>query len=168
MRRKISIKKYYKQYLISAVLLFSCAIILSFPFFLFHGIIVKTVLLKDDSMNPVLKNGELIISSAFLKNYGRNDIVILRKPENTADFIAQRIIGLPGDKIKIFENQIYVNDVLMMKNFVMDLSAKILEFNLAKDEYFVIGDNITEKPNSALLNPIKVGLIEGKYLFGIK
>lgn len=55
-------------------------------------------------MEPTLRTNDILVTerlSRRLHLYDRGDIVIAKCPNQPANFICKRIIGLPGDKIKI-------------------------------------------------------------------
>ena len=61
-----------------------------------------------------------IIPKIFSKIPSRGDVVVFKTPyDNRTDYI-KRVIGLPGDKIKIVNGQIYINDNLIMRKKVND------------------------------------------------
>ncbi len=62
----------------------------------------------------------LIPNKIFSKNPKRGDIVVFKTPkDNRTDYI-KRVIGLPGDKIKIVNGSIIINDNLIYKKKLND------------------------------------------------
>jgi signal peptidase I len=82
----------------------------------------------------------LIPNKIFSKIPNRGDVVVFKTPQdNRTDYI-KRVIGLPGDKIKIVNGQIYLNDIIIirekMKDFI-DRDKKSLTKRARKyKEYF--------------------------------
>lgn len=81
-------------------------------FILVNFILTKFLIIKCSvsgiSMQPTFENQEKVIAyrHSALK---RNDIVILKAPDEPNSFYIKRIIGLPGDTITSKNNQIFVN-----------------------------------------------------------
>jgi len=87
--------------------------------------------IPSDSMMPTLFDGDFIFVSKF--SYGlrlpvantlivptgkpqRGDVIVFRLPPNPKINYIKRLVGLPGDKIRVDENnQLYVNDVPMVQ-----------------------------------------------------
>ena len=83
--------------------------------------------IPSDSMMPTLYDGDFIFVSKF--SYGlrlpvvntlivptgspqRGDVIVFRLPPNPKINYIKRLVGLPGDRIRVDENnQLYVNDV---------------------------------------------------------
>jgi signal peptidase I len=84
--------------------------------------------IPSDSMMPTLFDGDFIFVSKY--SYGlrlpisntlliptgtpqRGDVIVFRLPPNPKINYIKRLVGLPGDRIRVDEkNQLYVNDVL--------------------------------------------------------
>jgi signal peptidase I len=85
--------------------------------------------IPSDSMMPTLYDGDFIFVSKY--SYGlrlpvvntlifptgtpqRGDVIVFRLPPNPKVNYIKRLVGLPGDRIRVDENnQLYVNDKLM-------------------------------------------------------
>ncbi len=88
--------------------------------------------IPSDSMMPTLFDGDFIFVSKY--SYGlrlpvtntlvlptgtpqRGDVIVFRLPPNPKINYIKRLIGLPGDRIRVDEqNQLYVNDVPMKQD----------------------------------------------------
>jgi signal peptidase I len=82
--------------------------------------------IPSDSMMPTLQAGDFILVNKF--HYGlrlpvinrkilsinepqRGDVVVFRYPPDPAINYIKRVVGLPGDRVKVIADRIYVNDV---------------------------------------------------------
>lgn len=58
--------------------------------------------------------------------YDRGDVVVFREPQNSpmlrgrANFYVKRMIGLPGDRVRVEEGQVYVNGHAVDQGFITD------------------------------------------------
>ena len=70
---------------------------------------------KRHSMEPNLEEGQRLAGSPIPYIFGepqRGDIVMLYPVEEDGPNLVKRIIGLPGETIRIEAGQVYVNDEL--------------------------------------------------------
>ena len=136
---------------------------------LFKHYIISTIRVDGDSMNPTLKNGDIMLLNEI--GYKRNgverfDIVVI---DTDDDVIIKRVIGLPGDRIKYVDNKLYVNDREIEEPFEHDITHnfELMELgvdNVPKDEYFVLGDNRGNSKDSRIIGFIKASQIRGKVI----
>ena len=113
------------------------------------------------SMEPTLKNRQLIIIKNTNANIKKNDIVIIKKKNKT---IIKRIIGMPGDKLEIKDTYLYVNNSKYDNNKIIDSGNLKNTIKLNEDEYFVLGDN---RDNSIDSRYDEIGLIKKDEIKGI-
>ena len=79
------------------------------------------------------------------------------QPENgsTTHYSVKRVVGLPGETIKIENGKIYINNK-ELKGFSEEdiLSAGLAAYDveLGEDEYFVMGDNCNNSEDSRVSN----------------
>jgi signal peptidase I len=98
-------------------------VVLMLRSFLFEPFRIPT-----DSMMPTLQAGDFILVNKF--HYGvrlpvlntkilsvndpkRGDVVVFRYPPDPAINYIKRVVGLPGDRIKVISDRIYVNDMAL-------------------------------------------------------
>lgn len=131
--------------------------------------IVTPVRVVGSSMENTLKQGEILILEKFDKNYKRNDIVVI---EENGERIIKRIIGLPGESIKIIDGIIYINGEEYEDKYASsktnDFSLETFDINkIPNDTYFVLGDNRIVSKDSRILGPINKKNIQGKTIYRI-
>jgi len=90
----------------------------------------------------------------------RFDIVVLQIDRENEDLI-KRIIGLPGEKVKILNNKIYINDEEIEDKYGAGNTYSIDKITLKDDEYYVLGDNRIISMDSRVFGPIKKDDIKG-------
>ena len=121
------------------------------------------------SMEPTLDNGEMIIAEKMTKRLDkleRGDIVIFRQPENKNVYVIKRIIGLPGDNIRLTSNQIFINGAELDEGYVKSHQNLITDeekyIEVPKSSYFLMGDNRANSTDSRKWGPIEEVDIVGK------
>ena len=124
-----------------------------------------------ESMMPTLENGSLFVSFRLASNFERGDIVVV-KSHAFKEHIVKRVIGLPGETIRIEGKDVYINDELLEENYTQHVDGsseekftqRPIEITLGEDEYFVIGDNRDRSSDSREIGPVTKKEIKGKKL----
>jgi signal peptidase I len=68
------------------------------------------------SMDPSFHNGQYLLvnkASYHLHSPRRGDVIVFQFPLNPSELYIKRIIGLPGEKVEIRNNQVYIDDELL-------------------------------------------------------
>ena len=136
---------------------------------LFKHYIISPIRVDGDSMNPTLKDGDIMLLNEIGYKTGgvdRFDIVVI---DTEDDVIIKRVIGLPGDRIKYVDNKLYINDKEIEEPFEHDVTHdfELLELgidNVPKDKYFVLGDNRGNSKDSRIIGFIDANQIRGKVI----
>lgn len=119
--------------------------------------LVTPVKVSGESMSPTLSGTEIMMLNK-LGEVDRYDIVVVEKGEEK---IIKRVYGLPGEKIQVLDNKIYINDQEITDNYGDGNTNDTEAITLGKDEYFVLGDNREDSLDSRILGPIKASKIMG-------
>ena len=121
-----------------------------------------------DSMNNTLSNRDLVVTSNShyrLFDIKRGDVVSFHTNEV---IMIKRVIGLPGDNVKIENGTILVNDQKITdENFVPDRSYTEVFLRVPKEHVFVLGDNMANSLDSRDFGFIPKQNIEAKVMFRI-
>lgn len=148
--------------------------------FIINKFFFALIKVNGESMNPALRNNDLLIVDKTVKEeeYQRFDIVAFEYIYNNKDIYLKRIIGLPNETIQIIDNEIYINDEKLEEYYGAfsnaddspDIVAYLSDYprtTLGVDEYFVIGDNRYVSDDSRNFGPITGDLFVGKAVFRI-
>lgn len=145
-----------------------CVVIAVAVSILITKFVANRTTVEGGSMEPCLKDGdELIVEklSYFNGEPERFDVIVFEYSKDVK--YIKRIIGLPGETVRIEEGKIYIND-----RPVFDVHGKgdmtdagIAENNIAlgSDEYFVLGDNRDASKDS---RDEDVGLVKADQIVG--
>lgn len=135
--------------------------------FLIITFVFETVSVDGHSMDPTLNNKDRLIVekvSYYFRAPKPGDIVVIKYPANPKEKFIKRVIGVGGDKIKIQNNTLYVNDV--PKNEPYILEHTMVDFNevtVPQNTVFVLGDNRNNSRDSRYPD---VGFVDYKMIVG--
>jgi signal peptidase I len=119
------------------------------------------------SMQPSLSNGELVLVNKLAYKFQeprRGDIIIFHFPGDPDREFIKRIIGLPGDKIKIFNGHVYINNQLIYEPYIAAAPAYQSEWETPPDHLFVLGDNRNNSSDSHSWGTVPLANVVGKAL----
>src|SRR5690606_21426973 len=97
-----------KGFLLDALETVAIALVI---FFVIYTFIAQPHLVKGESMQPNYPDGEYILTSKIYHWLGtpeRGDVIVLKSPEDANVQFIKRVIGLPGEKIKVSNNQVII------------------------------------------------------------
>jgi signal peptidase I len=118
-------------------------------------------------------SGLHIFTVNSFKDLSRYDVAVFRYPINPQQFFIKRVIGLPGEEVKIENDEITIYNAQNPDGFVLDeskyLSADVfttgkLDIKLGQDQYFVLGDNRKASYDSRVWGAVPEKDIIGKVL----
>lgn len=83
-----------------------------------------------------------------LRDPERGDVIVFKYPEDRSLDYIKRVIGVPGDEIRIKDKQVYINGTLYKDSHEVHKDTKFLPerdnfgpVRVPADSYFVMGDN---------------------------
>ena len=128
--------------------------------------------IRGDSMTPAFRRGDRLLISRVAYRSGapnRGDVVVVRDAREPARRYLKRVVGLPGEEVRLQDGLLYVDGVHMAEPYLEGLPASpglgYRTWELGDDEYFVMGDNRAHSTDSRDFGPLKLGLIVGRAWF---
>jgi len=99
----------------------------------------------------------------------RGDIIVFRFPPDIRETYVKRVIGIPGDRIRMVNKQIYRNGKLLAEPYTQHIFPgyepgrdDIAEFTVPPGNYFALGDNRDNSSDSRVWGFVPRGNIIGK------
>jgi len=151
------------------IVVISLAIILPIRYFL-----IQPFYVKGASMEPTFDDHEYLIIDELsyrLRAPGRDEVVVFRYPLDPRQYFIKRIIGLPGETVRISDGKIVIVNAEHPDGFALDESAYLSPdvvtrgdhtFELKQDEYFVMGDNRGASLDSRTFGPLPLKNVVGR------
>ena len=125
-----------------------------------------------DSMEPSIEASSEIFINRFvymISSPKRGDIVVFLPYGNTnTHYYIKRVVGLPEEKVMIMDGRLMIDGRAIEPedkyDYMIDSGIADTEFELAEDEFFVLGDNRnnSEDSRSGNIGPVKKENIIGK------
>ena len=147
-----TVKKIIKEIVIWLLLI---VLTITASYFITTNVFVKTAV-AGVSMEPTLMEGQVVIVNKieyYLKSPKRNDVIVYKQSNREHSYYEiKRVIGLPGETVKIKNGMIYINDEVLKEKIKTETieNAGLAEEGIKLDdnEYFVLGDNRNDSEDS--------------------
>ncbi|HAZ29093.1 MAG TPA: signal peptidase I [Candidatus Magasanikbacteria bacterium] len=136
----------------------------------------KPFYVKGQSMVPTFYEREYLIVDEITYRFRepeRGEVIVFRAPIDEKDFYLKRVIGLPGERVRVDDNKIVIYNEKYPEGVVVEESYLPISkktsgsviFTLGADEYFVLGDNREASFDSRRFGPIPRSDIIGRTVF---
>lgn len=150
--------------------------------------VIQAFKIPSGSMKSTLLIGDHILVNKFI--YGirlpfgnkellhisdpkRQDIVVFRYPVDPSKDFIKRVIGLPGDTVRIQDKKIYVNEEILEEPYAVHSDNRILPAGVSprdnmspiavpEGNLFVMGDNRDESYDSRFWKFVDMSELKGK------
>ncbi len=173
-RKAFSLGNFILEFVQSIVLALSV-------FVLLYLFVAQPNQVNGSSMVPNFTDGEYLLTDKLSYQFStpqRGDVVVFKAPsteacsENECEYI-KRVIGVPGDKVMVKDNDVYLNGSKLVQNFLPDdfvtmpgnFCKEGEEVSVPEGQYLVFGDNRSHSRDGREFGPIKKDLILGKAFF---
>lgn len=164
---KKSLLEVTETILVAVLVLLTVYVTIAFP-----------VEVSGSSMFPNLETGDRLLVekiTRYIEGYKRGEIVVLHPPENDYIDYVKRIVGIPGDTVKIYNCQVFISrddskfildESLYLDSTICTVGGKNIVdgrvYTLSSDEFLVLGDNRTNSQDSRFFGILKEDRIQGK------
>lgn len=133
----------------------------------------KPFYVKGQSMEPNYHEKDYLIIDEISYRFRepqRGEVIVFKAPVGN-DYYLKRVIGLPGERVKIENNKVFVSNIehprglMLEENYLTEKTAGVINVNLGPTQYFVMGDNRTASYDSRSFGPIDQSSIVGRTWF---
>lgn len=158
-KKKSSLIELLKFAFIAAVIVIPVRMFIAQPF-----------VVSGSSMVPTFHDADYLIVdelSYHLRDPQRGEVIVFRYPNDPTKFFIKRVIGLPGETIKIKGSEVTIlnkenpDGFIMNEPYVQNKSSDVLQTTLGETQYFAMGDNRIASSDSR-----SWGNLDRKYMVG--
>lgn len=150
------------------VVVISLAIIIPIRYYL-----IQPFYVKGASMEPNFYDHEYLVIDELsyrLREIARGEIVVFRYPKDPTQFFIKRVVGLPGETVRIENGNVVVQNVAYPKGVrvpesyleTQGLTVGGQETVLGGNQYYVLGDNRSSSLDSRQFGAITRSAIIGR------
>ena len=172
-----------RKFLASFLEVLEIALVAVGAVFIVRTFFVQPFLVSGSSMVPNFQNGNYVLVDELtyrLRSPERGDVVVFHDPQDWSTYFIKRVIGLPGETVKIANNTVTVFNAQDPNGLVLDesylpigtpvaandcaggqSSGSACTYTLASSTYLVFGDNRTESYDSRSWGPLPAKNIVG-------
>ncbi|MDQ3089668.1 MAG: signal peptidase I [bacterium] len=116
----------------------------------FRKYVAQPFIVDGASMDPTFANGEYLIVDELSYHFNdpeRGSVIIFKYPKDPSKYFIKRLIGLPGEIVKINQGEVTIinnenpEGVKLDEPYIKYEKSDTASYTLGAKEYFVLGDN---------------------------
>jgi signal peptidase I len=134
---------------------------------LIRAFIIQLYWIPSESMEPQLLVGDGIVANKIVCRLAepvRGDIFVFRFPKDQRVHIVKRVIGLPGEKVEIKDDSVYIDGEPLQEPYLEPAPAMpdYGPVEVPPGQYFMMGDNREGSQDSRAWGFVPRSLLVGK------
>jgi signal peptidase I len=122
-------------------------------------------------MEPHIRSGEYVLINTFAYRIGaphRGEIVAFRHDGGAREVFIKRVVGLPGEHIRIDRGRVYVDGQALDEPYVRDGDDRSFpEILVPQSSVYVLGDNRANSEDSRVFGPVPDDRLIGRAVAGL-
>jgi signal peptidase I len=123
------------------------------------------------SMEPYIRSGEYVIINTFAYRIGtphRGEIVAFRHDNDARAVFIKRVVGLPGERVRVERGRVYVDGRVLDEPYVQSNDDRsFAEVTVPAASVYVLGDNRANSEDSRIFGPVPDDRLIGRAVAGI-
>ncbi|MBI4129725.1 signal peptidase I [Candidatus Roizmanbacteria bacterium] len=133
-------------------------------------------MVRGASMESSFHSGDYILTEKVSYRFRlpqRGEVIVFKAPNRPKDDYIKRVIGLPGETVRISGGVVFINDKVLTETYEPESNrtsgGRFLPedqiFTVPDNSYFVLGDNRSHSSDSREFGPIEKDSIIGQAVF---
>ena len=143
-------------------------VLIALVLFLAINAVSARIRVESVSMQPTLFAGNYVIVNKLAYQLGesqRGDVIVFKyPPDPEREPYIKRVIGLPGDRVRVDNGNVYVNAELLVEPYLEVVTEQEGEWQVPADNLFVMGDNRNNSSDSRAWGMVPLDKVIGKAL----
>ncbi len=142
-------------------------LLLALILFVAINLVSARIRVDGQSMEPTLDTGQLVMVNKLAYRWGQpaiGDIVVFYFPRDPDQEYIKRLIGLPGDQVKIEQGTVYVDGQPLNEPYLAVRPNYTGSWTVPEGQVFVLGDNRNNSSDSHRWGTVPLDYIVGKAL----
>lgn len=155
------------------LILITIALVLAF---FIRTFIAEPRYIPSDSMLPTLETGDRLVIEKVSYRFNSpkfGDIVVFQPPPELQrrgysqdQAFIKRIIGTPGDTLKIDDGKVYLNGNILQEDYIKEPPLEAFQLvRVPRNQYFMMGDNRNDSNDSRYWGFLPKKNMIGKAIF---
>jgi signal peptidase I len=162
--------KFEKQKKIGRIILeLAETLLLAVFLFLVINTATSRIYVKSISMQPTLYEQDMVLINRLAYQFGkinRKDIIVFMPPlDGVNEPYIKRVIGLPGDDIRILNGRVIINGQLFEENYLKAPPSYAGTWKVPENHLFLLGDNRNSSSDSHYWGMVPVENVIGRAEF---
>jgi signal peptidase I len=141
-------------------------VVLSVVLFLIINTVSARIRIESISMQPTLYEDDFVFVNRLaykLGEPGRGDIIVFRfPPDPEREPYIKRVIGLPGETVRIENGEVYVNEIAIHEPYLKVAPVYQGVWHVPEGQLFVLGDNRNNSSDSHAWGMVPIDNVIGK------
>lgn len=143
-----------RRFLASLLEVVEVAVIAIAAVFIVRHYLVQPFLVSGESMVPNFHNGDYLLIDELtlrIRPVQRGEVIVFRYPGNESTYFIKRVIGLPGERVRIEGGQVTIYNATYQEGLALkedylaggpgsDTTSNV-DVTLNADQYYMLGDN---------------------------
>jgi signal peptidase I len=155
---------------------FEVTLICTFVFIIIYFFVGQLLEVTGDSMYPTFHDKEQIVAekiSVKVKDLKRGEILIFEHPFEKGRLLIKRLVGMPGEKIRIKSGKVFINGIELAEPYLAKTTVtegqnflkEGLEYTIRENTYVMMGDNRLKSTDSREWGFVNKESIVGRGVF---